>query len=343
MVLDILDEMYQAFEFAPRLYQPSPFWRELNSEHTKRLNCWHFSNFKRTVATKYFNWTLLGIVAHQFTPIALHWLFQPDWAVFRTYLPNYDTPKGPGIQHFDQASALLYKLYVAMLAYYVAQRDRLKLLERFEEPEIGNPWRISYRDRWMSQDLCNSIYEFYSTGADTIDPRSPAQIAELGAGYGRLAYVFLKTLQNASYTIIDIPPALYISQEYLSQVFSEEHIFRFRPFQHYDEIREEFEAARIRFVMANQITLLPPKQIDLFVTISSLHEMTYEQITHYLSEINRLTRGRFFTKQWRKSRAKQNNFVIRESEYPIPNDWSLVRHRRHPIQSWFFESLYEIG
>jgi hypothetical protein len=142
--------------------------------------------------------------------------------------------------------------------------------------------------------------------------------------------------------VIDIPPALNLAQEYLSAVFPGEKIFRFRRFDRFEDVREEFESARIRFLAAHQIELLPAKEFDLVLNISSLHEMTHEQIANYLKQIDRICRGKFYTKQWRVSRAKANGFVIRESEYPIPPSWRCLYHKRHPIQRMFFEALYEI-
>jgi putative sugar O-methyltransferase len=240
-------------------------------------------------------------------------------------------------------SAFIYRLYVAMLWDFVARQDSLDLLRALKEPEMGNPFLVQYKGRWTSQDLCNSVHEFYSAGGQEGVDKPEWNVVELGAGYGRLGYVFLKALPASTYCIIDIPPALNIAEHYLTSIFPEERIFRFRPFKQYEGIEEEFKASRIRFLAAHQIEMLPDKQFDLFVNISSLHEMSYAQIVNYLAQIDRLCRGKFYTKQWRVSRAAVNGFIIRESEYPIPGSWETLYHRRHPIQRMFFEALYQIG
>jgi putative sugar O-methyltransferase len=336
--------MLNHYRQSPALYQPSPFWEELNVSHIQVLQAWGLENFKRNIATKYFNWRMLGILAHQFLPVAIHWLRRPDLSSLQTSFPVYARPKGPGVSSLNHLEAWFYKLYTAMLAHYVAQEDRWNLLGKIEEPELGNPWRIHWKGHWISQDLCNSIFEFYSINETDRHLTDQVDFAELGAGYGRLAYVTLKALPQATYTIIDIPPALYVSQEYLCRLFPDEHVFTFRPFQRYEDVQQEFEAARIRFLMAHQIEMLPDQQFDTFITISTLHEMTHEQISGYIIQMSRLTRHYAFIKQWLKSRASaQNGFVIKDGEYPIPEHWSLVWHRKHPIQSWFFDALYNLG
>lgn len=104
----------------------------------------------------------------------------------------------------------------------------------------------------------------------------------------------------------------------------------------------EFESARIKFLMPHQIELLPKKQFDLFITISSLHEMTKPQIINYTSHIDRLTQGYFYTKQWQRSRTRDNQ-NIKEHEYPIPKKWKVIlRNSPHSIQRMFFDALYKI-
>jgi putative sugar O-methyltransferase len=347
--------MFAEMNNAPDVYRPAAFWEELTLVNVRQLEQAGFENFKRSVNATYFNWNVVGIVQHQFLPVFWAWCRAPSWSVFRAKFPDYRTSiKGRGeratvsdyrlkvatVQSFDTASAILYKAYVAMLYDVVSLGDSAALLRTLEEPEIGNPFVILHRGRRISQDLANSVHEFYAAGGSEIDAKEVCHIAELGAGYGRVGSVFLQALPRATYTVIDIPPALGIAQEYLSRVFPGEHVFPFRRFERFEAVRDEFEHARIRFLMPHQIELLPAKVFDLFVTISSLHEMSRPQIENYLRQVDRLCRGRFYSKQWRVSQASVNGHVIREDEYPIPPAWNEVYRRRHPVQRMFFDALY---
>ena len=327
---------------ASDLYRPSPFWESLAADGIAQLREGGFENFKRTVNMKYFNWNILGIVRHQLIPVFRYWLKKRDWSVFSAGFPKPSDPQFSNIKSFNPVSAVIYRVYVAMLWHYVSRGDSLGLLKKLDEPAIGNPFTITYKGRQTSQDVCNSIHEFYQAGADEAADGRAWNIVELGAGYGRVADVFLKALPKSTYCVIDIPPALNLSQEYLSAVFPNEKIFRFRRFKNFEDVREEFEASRIRFLASHQIALLPAKEFDLVLNISSLHEMTFEQIENYLQQINRICRGKFYTKQWKVSRAKVNGFVIREFEYPLPPSWKCLYHHQHEIQRMFFEALYSV-
>lgn len=336
----VLSLMIKELKDAESIYKPSKFWENLNNLHASYLSEYGIKNFKRSVNSKYFQWGILGIVVHQLTPMLIG-MIKGNFAPFfkSKFNKNINFQVGSGI--FDFLQRYIYKIYTGSLYEFVNRFDSDRIFEKIEEPLIGNPILVEYKNKLVSQDLCNSIFEYY-TIVRNINLPTKAKIAELGAGYGRLGYVLLKIMTNSSYCVIDIPPALFIAQNYLSEIFPKEKIFKFRHFESYQEIKAEFEASRVRFIMPHQIELLPSKYFDLFINISSLHEMTREQISNYINQIDRLCKGYFYSKQWRKSRTSDNRF-IREDEYPIPGSWKIIdRRRRHPIQNMFFDTLYKI-
>lgn len=337
----VLSEMINELNNSPAIYQPSKFWQDLNKAHLESLSTRGLKNFKRTLTNKYFSWGILGIIFHQLSPIFAQLIKGNFDSIINSRFEDYNLNLGKGVKRFNFLGAQLYRLYLVSLYKYVSKKDNLKILNNLNEPLVGNPFLVKYKGKLISQDLCNSINEFYTIAQPTKLPNK-INIAELGAGYGRLGYVLLNTFPNSKYCVIDIPPALYVSQNYLSKVFNKEKIFRFRNFKSFKEVKKDFEQSRIQFIMPNQIELLPNKYFDLFINISSLHEMTREQIVNYFKQIDRLCKGYFYTKQWLRSRTKDNMF-IKENEYPIPKKWKAIARRSpHPIQKKFFDTLYKI-
>lgn len=335
-----LQLMYDELEAAPKIYSPSNFWDNLGKEHFVQLADKDVKNFKRTVNTRYFNWGILGILRHQLKPI-LSELFSGNIAPIFSSRYELSNNANRYNKDFNILGQNIYKVFVASLYDYVSRIDRMNLLRKIEEPQLGNPYIVWYKNLRISQDLCNSIHEFYSI-MDNIKLGKKAEIAELGAGYGRTAHIFLKALPDISYTIIDIPPALYIAEEYLSSLFPKKKIFNFRHFDKFKNIEKEYKTARIRFLTPNQIEMLPRGTFDLVINISSLHEMDRHQIKNYLKQIGRVSNGYFYTKQWRRSRVKDNQY-IREDEYPVTKKWKSLFIRQHPIQKMFFEALYQVN
>ena len=334
----VLQLMVDDMRAADRLYWPSPFWETLIEDQLKALDDHGLEHFKRTLNMQYFSWSLRWILVFLIWPVLLR-----GWRLIDRQLFSADADfHRPARGVRSRVENRLHGIYIAILNRVVAKEDPLGLLHRLDEPLAGDPIVVRDRGRVRSQDLPNSVHELYSALEDRGLTDARIHVMELGAGYGRVGFACLEALPGCTYTIIDIPPTLYVSQSYLSQLYGESAVFRFRPFSSYDEIKEEFEAARIRFVAAHQISMLPDDSVDLFLNISSLHEMTIEQITHYLGQADRLTDGHMYTKQWLKSRAPGNEFRIGEHDYPIPDSWTPVYHRRHPFQPRFFHALYRV-
>jgi len=102
-------------------------------------------------------------------------------------------------------------------------------------------------------------------------------------------------------------------------------------------------SARLAFLTPNQLDGLPSLKADLFINVSSLHEMRPDQIAHYFSLIGRHTRGVFYTKQWREWTNPEDGVTIRESDYPVPVQWKRIYQRPHGVQTHFFEAAYLIS
>jgi hypothetical protein len=99
-------------------------------------------------------------------------------------------------------------------------------------------------------------------------------------------------------------------------------------------VRDDFEDAQTIF--------LTPNQLDVFLNISSLHEMRMDQVRYYFEQIERLTRNYFYFKQWEDTTVTFENETISEADYPIVSDWTLLNRQQCKVQAKFFEALYEL-
>ena len=331
-----LQRMFESLQTADPVWLPSLFWSKLNEHNLAQLRTQGIDNFKRTLARNYFTF-VPSVIDNQFRFLARH-TRMADWRSIFSRFPRFDRSWG-----LSRKQHLELVLFTRMLWRYAQLRDPQGLLSRIEEPAAGNPLPIDLDDQPVSQDLANSVLEYYSiaNGAG-LTPEAAVTICELGAGYGRDAYVFLKALPQCRYIIVDIPPALYISQQYLTGLFPEKKVFRFREFGPDAGTLAELGAAQLAFLLPHQAAMLPSKSVDLFINISSLHEMKTDQIKAYLALIGRVTKGHFFSKQWFVSKNRHDGLRFCHTDYPIPAEWACQFLRQAAVQAAFFEALYAI-
>jgi putative sugar O-methyltransferase len=338
-----LGEMFDELAAAPEVYRPTEFWREYVELHLQQLGSDGFDEFKRTVNRNYFQFQL-GDPRHPLTRrMWSHWLRSPSLAPLRaSYANGFGYP--PIERRRDELDRWLYPRYIALLFDFVSERDTRGLLEGLEEPALGHPICIDLRGHRVSEDLCNSVMEFTAVAdAVPVDALEEATVVELGSGYGRLAWLYLNAVPTLRYVLVDIPPALAIAEQYLATLLPDRRIFGFRRFSDEQEVADELTTADIVFLTPNQLDLLPSLRADLFINVSSLHEMTPVQIDHYFDLIERHTAGGlFYTKQWLRSVNAADDVVIERSQYPVRDAWEAAFDRIHPVNPLFFEALYKL-
>lgn len=338
-----LEAMLADLRDAPEIYRPSRFWEYLaDLQYRELADEGGFASFKCTVNRHFFQFMVTGVRDPQFRAVARQWLRRPRLRALLARLGR-SVPAPPGTCTALRLliAGRVYAVYLTMLAQYASRRDTHGVFAALEEPGLGRPTCVRYAGREISEDLCNSALE-YTSIVDAL-PAPPRVVVELGSGYGRLAWVFLRAQPGVRYVLVDIPPGLAIAQRYLTELFPERPVFHFRRFDAYAEVADEFERAQIAFLTPNQLEKIPALRADLLINVSSLHEMRREQIAHYFQLFEQHCDGFFYTKQWLRSVNSFDDLVVRREEYPVPPTWTTVFDRVHPVQTRFFEALYRLG
>jgi putative sugar O-methyltransferase len=333
-----LSDMFTALEEGNPVFSPSKFWRSWSEKNVNQIKDFGIENFKQTAGTNYFTWTVGSPFSNHFTSVA-RLTSLADWPSVLAAPFSYESSP-----HLKRMAKLVFPMLTRMVWLYTKRRDPEGLLNQLEEPLIGNPFKVYYKGRLISQELAYTALEYYAVREHfKPDHQQPITIGEIGAGGGRVAFFYLSVFPKARYVIVDIPPTLYVSQYYLSSVFPRKKIFKARQFKSYGEVKEEIEQADIVFLLPHQIEMLPDKSFDLFMNISSFQEMRMDTISAYLQNIDRLSKGFFYSKQWNESVNDSDQIKITQKDYPIPRHWREMYVRECPEETKFFESLYQIG
>ena len=335
-------QMTSELRRAEAIYYPSKFWQDLNQVNAAQLRSEGFRNFKRTLNQNYFNWGPNTLGDNQIRNLLRRWNEAPE------VTPLLATLEGDYrlLNMFNQdmldspEKARTYVFFVGLLWWLASKNDPENLTGRLQEPTLGNPLRVRLRGRLISQDLANSIREYNVIQEfRRKDPTKRAIVAEIGAGYGRLAYVFLSA-SACRYLIFDVPPALYVSERYLAAALPQKKVFQFRSFDRFEQIEQELSAADVAFFTPNQLALLPPHYADVSISVSALHEMRREQIDNFLGLMGSTTKEVIYLKNWSRWHNDSDGVTIDDTTFVLPYPWRVMLDRTDLVQDLFTEKVF---
>ena len=308
----------------------SSYWNSLAKDHIKLLKEKGINNFKQTIE-KHHYWGEGTVISELLKPIY-------DDEILISYDPKELSKKHDFCELQESKE---YNKSNLILLNYLIKNNYQKYLDKLSEDKFGNPIVFNYKNKQYSFALLNSILEI-ATLEKNINLDQFNSILEIGAGSGRTCSSLLKMRGNLNYTIVDIPPALFLCQSNLINTFQNKKIFKYRNFKNFKDIKKEFISSDIRFLSPEQLTLIPNKFFDLSVAIDCLHEINKVQVEWYFSEFNRLSKNLFFkcqNNQW--ATFEKNKYSI--DNYPVKNNWLKIIHEKCYIPNGYFNAIYKIN
>jgi putative sugar O-methyltransferase len=347
--LNTLRTLEVDYQGANALYHPSTFWESLRQKNIRWLEEYGLDNFKRTVNNNYFNW-LVSFKSTYFYRMLFAYVKRNRSSIPKLFRLFTVSTKNDGFHttyvseetELSWISRKLYAIYLLCLYDYVVSVDSRGWFSDIEEPALGSPVTLAVDGKVISQDICNSYLEF-SYIMDVLQDRKLNTIVEIGGGYGRLFYILslLRSHKNIRLIMVDIPPALFLSQWYLGEMFPELKMFRYKDFSSYADVKEEIESSNMAFLLPHQLELLPDRSVDLLVNISSFQEMSFDQIKKYYEMIDAKARY-FYTKQWLHWRNPDDGISVPAVIYPTRPEWKVLKAGLNPVHREFFEVMFEI-
>ena len=309
----------------------SPYWNHLAQGHIKLLKENGIENFKQTIER--FHYWGEGNFGSKF--------LQPIWDNEITILHN---PKELQKKHefCSEQESLEYNKANLILLNYLVNSGYKKYLKQLQEKNFGNPILFNYENENYSHSLLNSIFEI-DVIKKNITFKENNSILEIGAGSGRICSALLQIEKNLNYTIADIAPTLYVAQTNLSNFFKEKKIFKYRKFNNFEEIEKEFISSDIRFLLPEQIKLIPNKFFNLSIAVDCLHEFNKNQVEEYFNEFNRLSKSFYFKCQNTQSAIFEKKEKYNISNYPVKNNWEKKMHEKCFIPNGYFQAFYKIN
>jgi putative sugar O-methyltransferase len=261
------------------LYKPSNYWLNYEKLLLPELRREGLRDFRRRK-----NSVLTSFGATDLTPASLSIFSLPIWPM-------------PGIR---------VKVYHRLsycynrLAYRSIHKSRYNAAKEYgnsngaqsihglEASTVGSPEDVfSINGKLYTTSLLDS-YVHYAYCCKYLDFNTIDTIMEIGAGAGKQIEVIKKLHPDITFYVFEIPPQLYVCEQYLSALFPDS-VISYRQTRTMKEVPEE-QAGKI-FIFGNwKISQLAGITYDLFWNSASFQEMEPNIVTNYLGYVNQQTK-----------------------------------------------------
>jgi len=221
---ELLELMLNDTKSASNLYKPTNYWSHYIEEfmpELRRLGLHDFRRRKNSILEKFGATDLFPSSSFLInTPpknIILKWVqgilkFSLKMKKTPTVL-NYIVRMYSGVT-FDDINLLCYELSNAW-----GEKNGAKPLREFEGSKIGNPEYTFVIDNKLYTITLLYHYLQYAYCSKFLNFESIDSIMEIGSGSGKQIEVIKKLHPHLTFYVFDIPPQLYVCEQYLSKLF----------------------------------------------------------------------------------------------------------------------------
>ncbi len=223
----------------------------------------------------------------------------------------------------DNMTSLIRRRYLKNVIFYNQMKiwkwfynDR-KPISSLSYPTYGNQVGAYVDNIFVGVgSFFNEIYG--SLLSEIIGGNERPVLADLGAGYGKLAYFTLCNIDNFTFIDFDLPETLCLAAYYLMKVWPNKKTLLYGEGDYSSELHSQYD---LIFMPSYEISKVGQSSIDLFINKNSLGEMTKEAVINYINHITRATRYFFhMNHDIRPNIYSNNERGLLGHEYPIPMD-----------------------
>ena len=178
--------------------------------------------------------------------------------------------------------------------------------------------------------------EFYgSILSGLLDDVDRPVVADLGAGYGKLAFFTLRDMSDSCFIDFDLPETLCLAAYYLMKSWPNKKTLLYGEEEYSEKSHSEYE---LIFMPSHEIENIGQNSIDLFMNKNSLGEMTSKAAMNYVHHIANSTRYFFhmnhdiFPNVYSDSSPGLLGY-----EYPVPKDKFKLLFRYPDVGHMIFQ------
>lgn len=184
-----------------------------------------------------------------------------------------------------------FETYVRLgysMAHEISRESNAKPLSDFSMSLAGNPdGVVNIHGKFYSRQMVQ-YYLQYAYVSRFEDFSNHSVIAELGCGMGRQTEILFRLHPDKTYLLFDIPPQLYVAEQYLKTVFGDK-VVSYRETRNWKNL-DDAQPGKIYMLGNFQMPLLQTREVDLFWNSASFHEMEPDVVSNYLNYVNETTK-----------------------------------------------------
>ena len=172
--------------------------------------------------------------------------------------------------------------------YWMTQTDNRFELRDLAGPEIGNPFGVLLNGTFVRVGADYAHYCAYRIGS-LLDSEK-ATVAEIGGGFGGMAFYLLRDQARVTYLNFDVPESIALSSYYLLRAFPQ---LKFLLFGEQKLTKEAVERADVMLMPVFELATIPEGSIDVTFSSHAMSDLSYGAMTEYFNNIAGTTRGSF--------------------------------------------------
>jgi len=254
---------------APEMYRASPWWQERRQSHLKPVIAALLNGDIAALRKMYMNFyrdpCSAGLVIAQ--------------RLAKRYFRDR-------IKDLDRRLYLLDSLY--RLDYWQkAMGDDFSVADLLG-PSIGNPFGVVVDGVLVR---FGAEYQHYCAGRiSRLAGSEKSTVAEIGGGFGGMAYYLLRDRPQTTYIDFDVPESIALTTYYLLKSFPKAKVLLYGE----AELTEaSISAADIVLIPLFQMPAMPPRSVSVSFSSYAMSALSQQTMTAYLDDVANMTREYF--------------------------------------------------
>jgi hypothetical protein len=189
-------------------------------------------------------------------------------------------------KRFDRRLYLGDVLY--RIDYWRARTDGRFPLRDLAGPEVGDPFGIEIDGTLVTTGAAYQHYCAQRIGSE-LGPDG-SLVAEIGGGFGGMAYYLLRDRAKVTYLDFDVPESVALTSYYLMKAFPERRVLLYGESE---LTMEEIARADVVLMPVFEMEKMPPESVDVVFSSHAITDLSREVMEEYMERIRYMTRGSF--------------------------------------------------